>query len=52
MPLAVLLVCWFAWGLFVGATQVPPNSLANRQKAFFDEAFDPFFRVNQVGIVH
>lgn len=28
--------------------QVPPNSLANRQKAFFDEAFDPFFRVNQV----
>lgn len=30
-------------------SQVPPNSRANRQKEFFDSAFSPFFRVNQVG---
>ncbi|CBJ30169.1 conserved unknown protein [Ectocarpus siliculosus] len=30
---------------------VPPNSLANRQKEFFDDAFDPFFRINQVFFV-
>lgn len=27
---------------------VPPDSEVNRQKQFFDAAFDPFFRVNQV----
>jgi hypothetical protein len=27
---------------------VPPDSEVNRQKQFFDDAFDPFFRVNQV----
>lgn len=31
--------------------KVPPNSLANRQKEFFDDAFSPFFRINQVGCV-
>ncbi|CAM9352236.1 unnamed protein product, partial [Sphacelaria rigidula] len=30
---------------------VPPNSRANRQKEFFDSAFSPFFRVNQVYFV-
>ncbi|CAM9116689.1 unnamed protein product [Choristocarpus tenellus] len=30
---------------------VPPNSLASRQKDFFDSAFSPFFRVNQVFFV-
>lgn len=32
-----------------GFSQVPPNSLANRQKDFFDDKFSPFFRINQVG---
>ena len=30
------------------SVQVPPSSLANRQKKYFDDNFSPFFRVNQV----